>query len=290
MKSHLLINEPPLQVLPSLAMAIGLNEAIVIQQLHYWLENPKCGVERDGFKWIFNTYEEWHENFPFWSVSTIQRIFSGLEKNGLVIAEQLDKHKHDMKKFYRLNYDELCKMDDVKMESSEISHRHDVNRNTETTAETKEEGKFPENTSIEWYIVHNLPVPEHLLHNTQQDKAALDTFEQVFGYGSLPWDSTSVWTKFHKFIVKVYAENPNAFTEYIALRASGGKYDAMSPRKIRENPQMFMDTGWPNFLVLAHSAMYQKPAPSKPLNLEVPDAIPNPGKKPDLSKYTANGV
>jgi len=147
---------------------------------------------------------------------------------------------------------------------------------------------FPENTSIEWYIVHNLPIPEHLIDNTQQDKAALDTFEQVFGYGSLPWDSTSVWTKFHKFIVKVYVENPNAFTEYIAWRASGGKYDAMSPRKIRENPQMFMDTGWPNFL--AHSAMYQKPAPSKPLNLEVPDAIPNPGKKPDLSKYTANGV
>ena len=34
--SKLLINEHPLQVLPSLATKIGLNEAIVLQQIHYW--------------------------------------------------------------------------------------------------------------------------------------------------------------------------------------------------------------------------------------------------------------
>ena len=34
---NLLINEPPLQVLPSLAAKIGLDNAIFIQQLHYWL-------------------------------------------------------------------------------------------------------------------------------------------------------------------------------------------------------------------------------------------------------------
>ena len=35
--SNLLTQEPPLQVLPSLAVAIGLNEAIVLQQVHYLL-------------------------------------------------------------------------------------------------------------------------------------------------------------------------------------------------------------------------------------------------------------
>ena len=36
--SHrLLIDEPPLMVLPSLAAVIGLNEAIMLQQIHYWL-------------------------------------------------------------------------------------------------------------------------------------------------------------------------------------------------------------------------------------------------------------
>ena len=39
--SKLLINEQPLQVLPSLAEAIGLNQAIALQQVHYWLENAR---------------------------------------------------------------------------------------------------------------------------------------------------------------------------------------------------------------------------------------------------------
>ena len=35
--SRLLINENPLQVLPTLAVKIGLNEAMILQQMHYWL-------------------------------------------------------------------------------------------------------------------------------------------------------------------------------------------------------------------------------------------------------------
>lgn len=104
-KKNLLISEPPLQVLPSLAKAISLNEAIVLQQLHYWIVNPKAGVERDGFKWIFNTYEEWQENFPFWSIHTIQRTFTNLEHRGLIISAQLDKGNYDRRKYYRINYE-----------------------------------------------------------------------------------------------------------------------------------------------------------------------------------------
>jgi hypothetical protein len=34
-RRSLLIEEPPMQVLPSLAAAIGLEEALFLQQLHY---------------------------------------------------------------------------------------------------------------------------------------------------------------------------------------------------------------------------------------------------------------
>lgn len=36
--SKLLINEPPLQVLPSFAQNIGLHEVIILQQVHYWVD------------------------------------------------------------------------------------------------------------------------------------------------------------------------------------------------------------------------------------------------------------
>lgn len=107
-KKHLLISEPPLQVLPSLAKTIGLNEAITLQQLHYWLENPKAGVDREGFRWVYNTYEDWQrDNFPFWSTKTIQRTFLNLERDGLVVSAQLDASRHDQKKYYRIDYDKV---------------------------------------------------------------------------------------------------------------------------------------------------------------------------------------
>ena len=39
--SKLLIQENPMMILPSLAEKIGLNQAIVIQQFHYWLVSSK---------------------------------------------------------------------------------------------------------------------------------------------------------------------------------------------------------------------------------------------------------
>lgn len=106
--NQLLLSEPPLQVIPSLGVVLGLNPSIVVQQLHFWLENPRAGVVIDGKKWIYNTYEEWKEgNFPFWSVPTIQRHFSSLEKDKLVVSAQFDKAAYDRGKYYRIDYEEL---------------------------------------------------------------------------------------------------------------------------------------------------------------------------------------
>lgn len=137
--SPLLINEPPLLIIPSLAKAIGLNEAIVVQQLHYWLNNPNIGIEQDGYKWVFNTYEEWAKNFTFWSTSTIQRIFANLEKSGVVITAQLKKNQRDMTKYYRIDYMRIRNMHDSNLTSSIIATCDDVI--TETTTETTTDKK-----------------------------------------------------------------------------------------------------------------------------------------------------
>jgi hypothetical protein len=78
---RLLIPEPPLQVLPLLAVALGLNEAIFLQQLHYLLLHK--GHQRDGRKWYYNTYPAWQTVFPFWSEPTIRRILKRLEHQAL---------------------------------------------------------------------------------------------------------------------------------------------------------------------------------------------------------------
>ena len=96
--SKLLIPESPIQLIPSLAKAIGLNEAIFIQQLHYWSLKSNDG-------WVYNTYEQWQEQFPFWSTRTIQRIVRNLEETGLLISRQ--DNDYDRKKYYQIDYDKL---------------------------------------------------------------------------------------------------------------------------------------------------------------------------------------
>jgi len=114
--SKLLLDEDPVLVLPSLAVKIGLNESIVLQQLHYWVVKAvkKKQLDRlhDGRYWVYNTYEDWRAgNFPWWSAGTIQRIFLKLEKLGVVIARHLSKNKSDRKKYYTIDYDKLAVID-----------------------------------------------------------------------------------------------------------------------------------------------------------------------------------
>lgn len=105
-KSPLLIPEPPLQVLPSLAAEVGLNEAIVIQQVHYWL--LKSGKQKDGRTWIYNTYDDWKKQFPFWSTRTIMRIVASLKKKKILLTtSRFNRSKFETTLWYSIRYDKL---------------------------------------------------------------------------------------------------------------------------------------------------------------------------------------
>jgi predicted transcriptional regulator len=93
--------------LPSLAVAIGLNQALFLQQVHYWLQTSK--KVHDGKKWTYNTIEEWCEQFPFFSKSTINRTVADLVDSGLLIVEKLSENKHDRTNYYTIDYVKLDK-------------------------------------------------------------------------------------------------------------------------------------------------------------------------------------
>lgn len=141
----LLIGEPPLQVLPSLAKSIGLNEAIVLQQIHYWLR--KSNNVKDGHKWIYNSMTNWQKQFSFWSLPTVKRVFRSLENQGLLITANYNKAGFDKTKWYRIDYEKLQYMsqrldqNDTTMVSSwtDGSDQNDTTytkRLPETTTET----------------------------------------------------------------------------------------------------------------------------------------------------------
>lgn len=100
------MNESPLCVQPSLAVAIGLNEAIFLQQCHYWL-NPKFNKNVfNGRHWVHKTLRQWSEEFPFWGEKTIRRIVSNLENLNIIITN-VTTNGFTKTKFFTIDYDIL---------------------------------------------------------------------------------------------------------------------------------------------------------------------------------------
>lgn len=104
--SKLLINESPLQVQPSLAMAIGLNEAIFLQQLHYWIGASR--FVRDGKKWVYNTYSDWLLQLKYMSLPTLKRTIKSLKDQKLVRVERFEKLRSNQVNFYSIDYETLA--------------------------------------------------------------------------------------------------------------------------------------------------------------------------------------
>lgn len=92
-------------VLPSLARAIGLNEAVCLQQVHYWLQTNRQHFHEGRF-WCYNSIREWREtNFPFWSEDTIKRVFKKLRQLGLLLVGNFNRLKIDQTLWYSIDYE-----------------------------------------------------------------------------------------------------------------------------------------------------------------------------------------
>lgn len=105
--SNLLFDEKPLVISPALAKSIGLNEAIVLQQVHYWLENNKKNNRNffEGKYWTYKSISNWHkEYFNFWSEKTVKRIFAVLEQKGILVIGNYNKLPYDKTKWYSIDY------------------------------------------------------------------------------------------------------------------------------------------------------------------------------------------
>lgn len=177
---QLLLNEKPLLVLPALAVKIGLNESIVLQQLQYWLKKSTHFI--DGHYWVYNTYAAWKEQFPFWSDKTIRRIIQKLETEGYIITGNFNKIQSDRTKWYRIDFGALnalaapCGQSDQSMRS--ICPVHVVNMTP----------PLPEiTTEITTEITNTLkdnpcPVEKSSIDKTEDEKVKKIPYAEIIEY------------------------------------------------------------------------------------------------------------
>lgn len=142
--SKLLLNELPLIVLPSLAKAVGLNESIILQQIHYWLTKKLHFYH--GKYWTYNSYEKWRDQFPFFTARQLRYAIKHLEKKGVLISGNFNKSSIDRTKWYSINYeklesfyplDKIVQSFDTNVQSSDTIVKPIPKTTTETTTKSK---------------------------------------------------------------------------------------------------------------------------------------------------------
>jgi len=183
--NKMLLDESPLVVLPSLAAAIGLESAVVLQQLHFLIrmkmerhkDQPKDIARNihDGRIWVWNTYDKWKETyFNFLSVRSLQRIFLALEKKGLIVSGNYNESNLNKTKWYSINYEHplinpLVELKSVRSKNSSSDPRKKVIDSAKLAPSTSQDGA-KDSTNLAPYSTKN-SVTENFSNTTTTEKA-----------------------------------------------------------------------------------------------------------------------
>ena len=110
MMSNIFYNIEPKVINTELACLLGLNEAIVLQQMHYWLEKNKAKAKNyhDNRFWTYGSLQEYRDrDFKFWSFNTVKRTIAKLTERGFLLASNYNKIRLDQTKWYSIDYEAL---------------------------------------------------------------------------------------------------------------------------------------------------------------------------------------
>ena len=114
---------------PIIAKYYGVDGAIVIENLYFWIMKNKANDKNyfDGEYWTYNSVKAFEELFPFWSKRQIERILKNLENEGAIKTGNYNKLQYDRTKWYALNQTVLSIYANGEMETTESG-----NENTQT--------------------------------------------------------------------------------------------------------------------------------------------------------------
>jgi len=209
------MNGHKLTLSPQLAAQIGLNEAIVLQQVYYWIQHYKGKNSEshfhDGRCWVYNTAGGWRkDNFPFWSESTIRRAFSVLCEMGLIIKGRYNSHTYDRTLWYSIDEIELANLITRMSSNDGDGQAQDDDKEASKVVDGSEQDADKETLNV------STPIPETTTDYTEtsaeitsarQRDASSEQFEQLFGpqpdykstgsthWSEKPWLRCADWLK-----------------------------------------------------------------------------------------------
>ena len=148
-KTSLLFGTQPLVVSRELAIELGLDSALVIQQFQYWLKiNEEAGKNYFEEKyWTCSSLDEIQKrDFPFFSKTKLKNIINGLVSNGYLCKKQLNLDKFNHTNFYTINYKKIEELEKNCEEKQEKIRQEALEKNKENNQPID----LSDNSSTDW--------------------------------------------------------------------------------------------------------------------------------------------
>lgn len=89
----------------ALAVLFGVDEAIMLQNLMYWIKKNKANNKHfyDGRYWTYNSASAFEKLFAFWNKAKIYRVLDSLEKQGAIFSGNYNRLAYDRTKWYSVS-------------------------------------------------------------------------------------------------------------------------------------------------------------------------------------------
>jgi hypothetical protein len=104
----------------SMAVKYGVDEAIMLQNLAYWVQKNAANGKHihNGRAWTYNSAAAFVKLFPFWNKFKIRRILDTLEERGAIMSDSFNDVPMDRTKWYSVSDEcmmQICNVHLAKM-------------------------------------------------------------------------------------------------------------------------------------------------------------------------------
>lgn len=97
--------EQSYQFEPLLAVKYGVDEAIFLHNIIYWVNKNEANNRHfyDGRTWTYNSMDAFTKLFPFWSRRQVERIIASCVKQGAIVTGNYNTSGMDRTQWYALS-------------------------------------------------------------------------------------------------------------------------------------------------------------------------------------------
>lgn len=166
----LLYDESPITVSPTLATELGLSTAVLLQQIHFWIDVKRKDASKysqsfkEGRWWVYFSTRELSEKYPYIGTErTIKAKMAELIEQGWLIKGRFNRSSFDRTNWYTINYE--------KIRQFQVQRESEINARAAQSIMQNDHDSLGENNTMESDPITR-PIPETSTENSNRKEYA----------------------------------------------------------------------------------------------------------------------